>query len=146
MNRTASKAMRYAAHVLCLGILLGAASGALAKPAYVASTVNLRAAPNTGSEVVSKIPGGSLIDADNCTDGWCAVNWQGKSGFAIQTALDMSGRVPQRRVARGPGPGPTVYEDEPEYVVEGPAYYYGPRPYYGYGPYYRGGWGWRHRW
>src|SRR5471030_2383809 len=108
MNRTASKAMRYAAHVLCLGILLGAASGALAKPAYVASTVNLRAAPNTGSEVVSKIPGGSLIDADNCTDGWCAVNWQGKSGFAIQTALDMSGRVPQRRVARGPGPGPTV--------------------------------------
>ena len=138
--------MRYAAQLLSFGILLGAATGALAKPAYVASTVNLRAAPNTTSEVVSKIPGGSLIDADNCTDGWCAVNWQGKSGFAIQTALDMSGRVPQRRVARGPGPGPTVYEDEPEYVVEGPAYYYGPRPYYGYGPYYRGGWGWRHRW
>jgi uncharacterized protein YraI len=137
--------MRYAAQLLSFGILLGAATGALAKPAYVASTVNLRAAPNTTSEVVSKIPGGSLIDADNCTDGWCAVNWQGKSGFAIQTALDMSGRVPQRRVVRGPGP--TVYEDEPEYVVDGPGYYYGPRPYYyGYGPYYRGGWGWRHRW
>jgi uncharacterized protein YraI len=128
-----------------LGILLGAATGALAKPAYVATTVNLRAAPGTTSEVVAKIPGGSLIDADNCTDGWCAVNWQGKSGFAIATALDMSGRVPQRSVARGPGP--TVYEDEPEYVAEGPAVYYGPRPYYyGGGPYWRGGWGWRHRW
>jgi uncharacterized protein YraI len=139
--------MRYAARLLSFGILLGAATGALAKPAYVASTVNMRAAPNTSSEVVSKIPGGSLIDADNCTDGWCAVNWQGKSGFAIQTALDMSGRVPQRPVARGPGPGPTVYEDDREYVVDGPGYYYGPRPYYyGYGPYYRGGWGWRHRW
>ncbi|HEY0223346.1 MAG TPA: SH3 domain-containing protein [Pseudolabrys sp.] len=130
-----------------MGILLAAATPALAKPAYVATTVNMRSAPGTTSEVVAKIPGGSLIDADNCTDGWCAVNWEGKSGFAIQTALDLSGRVPQqRRVARQGGP--VVYEDdEPEYVVGGPSVYYGPRPYYyGYGPYYRGGWGWRHRW
>ena len=134
--------MRYAAQLLSFGILLGAASGALAKPAYVASTVNLRAAPGTASEVVAKIPGGSLIDADNCTEGWCAVTWQGKSGFAIQTALDMSGRVPQRRAARAP-----IYDDGPEEVVVGPPVYYEPRPYYyGYGPYYRGGWGWRHRW
>jgi len=130
---------------LCLGLLLGAASGALAKPAYVASTVNLRAAPNTTSEVLSKIPGGSLIDAGECSDGWCAVTFQDKSGFAIQTALDMSGRVPppqqQRRSVRAP-----VYEEGPDYEVEGPPVYYEPRPYYyGYGPYYRG-YGWRHRW
>jgi uncharacterized protein YraI len=143
----ASKPMRFMPHLLCLGLclglLLGAASGALAKPAYVASTVNLRAAPNTTSEIVSKIPGGSLIDADNCTDGWCAVTFQDKSGFAIQTALDMSGRVPQqqRRSARAP-----VYQEGSEYVVEEPPVYYEPRPYYGYGPYYRGYGGWRHRW
>jgi uncharacterized protein YraI len=151
MNERANRAMRYSPHILLsLTVLLGAATSTLAKPAYVASTVNLRAAPGTTSEVVAKIPGGSLIDADNCTDGWCAVNWQGKSGFAIATALDMSGRVPQQRVARGPRPGPgsgsEVYADE-EYVVDDPPVYYGPRPYYyGYSPYYRGGWGWRHRW
>src|SRR5476649_2880734 len=138
--------MRMMPHLVSFGILLGAASGAFAKPAYVASTVNLRAAPNTTSEVVSKIPGGSLIDADNCTDGWCAVTFQDKSGFAIQTALDMSGRVPQQRrpsAARAP-----VYEEgTEEYVAVEPPVYYEPRPYYyGYGPYYRGYGGWRHRW
>ena len=136
--------MRFMPKLLCVGLLLGAASGALAKPAYVASTVNLRAAPNTTSEVLSKIPGGSLIDAGECSDGWCAVTFQDKSGFAIQTALDMSGRVPQqqqRRSVRAP-----VYEEGPEYAVEEPPVYYEPRPYYyGYSPYYRG-YGWRHRW
>ncbi|MEI9803556.1 MAG: SH3 domain-containing protein [Pseudolabrys sp.] len=118
-----------------------------AKPAYVASTVNLRAAPGTTSEVVAKIPGGSLIDANDCTEGWCTVTWQDKSGFAKESTLDMSGRVPQR-AASVPRPAPQVYADD-DYVVESPRVYYGPPPpyYYGYGgPYYRGGWGWRHRW
>lgn len=139
-------AMRLMPHLLGFGILLAATSGVFAKPAYVASTVNLRAAPNTTSEVVTKIPGGSLIDADNCTDGWCAVTFKDKTGFAIQTALDMSGRVPQQRrssAARQP-----IYEDDgPEYVVEGPPpVYYEPGPYYYGRPYYRGYRGWRHRW
>jgi uncharacterized protein YraI len=137
--------MRFTAHGICFGLAVAAAP-ALAKPAYVASTVNLRAAPGTTNEIVGKIPGGSLVDADNCTDGWCAVTWQGKSGFAIQTALDLSGRVPQRRVDAPPSYyGGPAYNDE--VVVEGPPVYYGaPRPYYYgyYGP--RPYWGWRHRW
>jgi uncharacterized protein YraI len=123
------------------------AATANAKPAYVPTTVNLRAAPGITSEIVAKIPGGSLIDADNCSEGWCAVTWQEKTGFAKQTALDLSGRMPQsqpRRAVRGPA----VYADQDEEVVVGPPpVYYETRPYYyGYGPYYRGGWGWRHRW
>jgi uncharacterized protein YraI len=70
----------------CLGVLIISAAPALAKPAYVASTVNLRAAPGTTSEIVGKIPGGSLIEAKDCSEGWCAVTWGEKSGFAIQTA------------------------------------------------------------
>jgi uncharacterized protein YraI len=143
---------RLLCHAFSLCVLTGAATGAFAKPAYVPTTLNLRAAPGTNSEIVSKIPSGSLIDADNCTEGWCAVTWQGKSGFAKQTALDMSGRVPQRRAAqRRPYPVQgEVYEDDgPAYVAEAPPVYYAPRPYYyGYGPYYRGwGWGggWHHR-
>jgi uncharacterized protein YraI len=124
--------------VLAFGLLLGAAGGAFAKPAYVPSTVNLRAAPGTTNEIVGKIPGGSLVDAENCTDGWCAVTWQGKSGFAIQTALDLSGRVPPSAQRR-------VYGEGPEYV-EGPPVYYGPpavyvAPYYYHRPWYR-----RHHW
>ena len=138
--------MKSVVHLIAFGALALAAAPALAKPAYVMSTVNLRAAPGTTNEIVAKIPGGSLVDADNCTDGWCAVNWQGKSGFAIQTALDLSGRVPSRA-----GPPPGAYSGpgyppppDDEVVVEGPpAVYYGPGPYF-YG-YYGPRWGWHHR-
>src|SRR6185437_15320019 len=138
--------MKSASFILGIAVACIAAP-ALAKPAYVASTVNLRAAPGTGSEIVGKIPGGSLIDAADCSEGWCAVTWQGKSGFAIQTALDMSGRVPARRSARADGyvPGPGPYdEDEPVYYDAPSPYYYGPGPYYR--PYYRGYWGYRRHW
>jgi len=133
--------------LLSLGLLLGATALASAKPAYVASTVNLRSAPGTTSEVIAKIPGGSLIDADNCSEGWCAVTWQDKSGFAIQSALDMSGRVPMQRSARPPTYRGPIYADEPDYIDGPPAVYYEPGPYYRgyYGPYYRRQWGWR-RW
>src|SRR5476651_2101783 len=167
-NETASKPMRFTPHLLsqCLvsfGILLGVTTGAIAKPAYVASTLNLRAAPGTTSEIVAKIPSGSLVDADNCTSGWCAVTWQGKSGFAIQTSIDMSGRIaqgparppasslgPRRPV--GPPPGAPVYIEGPDYPMDGPPgppgpIYYGPAPYYyGGGPYYGRYYGWHRRW
>ena len=86
-------------------VLLSAASRG-AEPAYVTSTVNLRAGAGTDNEIVAKIPAGSLVDATNCTD-WCEVEWQGKKGFAIATALDRSGRdagAPHRDDARGPPP------------------------------------------
>ena len=85
-------------------VLLSAASAA-AEPAYVASTVNLRAGAGTSNEIVAKIPAGSLVDATNCSD-WCEVEWQGKKGFAIATALDRSGRVPAPRARRAACPPP----------------------------------------
>ncbi len=125
----------------CLGVLMISAAPALAKPAYVASTVNLRAAPGTTSEIVGKIPGGSLIEAKDCSEGWCAVTWGEKSGFAIQTALDMSGRVPARSAA------PPASRPHAGYVVDDePVYYERPPVYYDGGAYYRPYWGWRRRW
>jgi uncharacterized protein YraI len=131
--------------LLSLGLLLGASALASAKPAYVPSTVNLRAAPGTTSEVIAKIPGGSLVDASECSEGWCAVTWQDRSGFAIQSALDMSGRVsPLPRAARPPAYRGRVYSNEPDYFEVPPTVYYDPPPpfFFGYGPYYRRGW-WR---
>lgn len=138
--------MKHARLLSCLGSFLGilmlSAAPALAKPAYVVSTVNLRAAPGTKSEIVGKIPGGSLVDAKDCSENWCAVTWQDKSGFAIQTALDLSGRVPLQAAARPPGFAPRE-----EYIVEdGPVYDAPPPDYYYYRPYYRPYWGWRRRW
>ncbi len=135
--------MKYARILFGLGVLVFSAAGALAKPAYVVSTVNLRASPGTKSEIVGKIPGGALIEATDCADGWCAVTWQDKSGFAIQTALDLSGRVPPR--AAGPGyPARGPYADDEEVVYGAPP----PPPppvYYDDGPYYGPYWGWRRR-
>jgi uncharacterized protein YraI len=129
-------------------LVLLSAAAATADPAYVASTVNLRAGAGTTNEIIGKIPAGSLVDAANCTE-WCEVEWQGKKGFAIATALDRSGRVPAARRAVPP-PGAAVVDDD--YVPIAPPVVYGaPGPYYygygyGYRPYYRyryGGYGYR---
>ena len=123
--------------------LLSVASVAAA-PAYVRTTVHLRAGVGTDKEILAKIPGGSLIDASNCTE-WCEVEWQGKKGFAIASAIDRSGRVPIRRAAPRAGALPEEYA-----IVAPPRVYYRPPVYYyGYRPYYWGGplryWGYR-RW
>jgi uncharacterized protein YraI len=138
--------MKISPHVLGLAIACVAVP-AMAKPAYVASTVNLRAAPGTGSEIVAKIPGGSLVDTGGCDEGWCEITWQDKKGFAIQTALDMSGRVPQQRAAAsGPAYRQNTEVVEGPEVVDGPVYY-DPPPVVYYGrPYYRPYWGWRRHW
>ena len=127
--------MRSIGLFLCLGVLIGSATAASAKPAYVLTTVNLRAAPGTTNEIVAKIPGGSLVDATDCTGGWCAVTWNEKRGFAIETSLDLSGRVPSRR-AGPPRDRDYIVEEGPPVYYDGgspPPYYYGPS----YGPYYR---------
>jgi uncharacterized protein YraI len=118
-------------------VLLSAAT-ATAEPAYVASTVNLRSAAGTTNEIIAKIPGGSLVDAANCSE-WCEVEWQGKKGFAIATALDRSGRVPGPR----PAVRRAVVEDDDYVPVSPPVGYVAPVPYYyGYGYGYRR-YGWR---
>jgi uncharacterized protein YraI len=131
--------MKHARILFGLGVLVFSATGVLAKPAYVPSTVNLRAAPGTKSEIVAKIPGGSLIDAKDCSEGWCEVTWQDKSGFAIQTALDLSGRVP--RPAAGP-----AYPPRGAYIADEEPVYYAPPPVYYGGPYFRPYWGWGRHW
>jgi uncharacterized protein YraI len=118
---------------------------AMAAPAYVLSTVNLRAGPGTTNEVLGKIPPGTRVDAANCKGGWCEVTWQGKNGYAVVTALDLSGRPPARRVMRQPYPGQYVEVEPPTVMVGPPVYYYGYRPYgyyrpWGYRPYYYRRW------
>jgi uncharacterized protein YraI len=133
--------MKFGGFVLCGGALVTlSATSVAAAPAYVLSNVNLRSGAATTNDIVVLIPAGSVVEATNCTDGWCAVTWQDKTGFAIQTALDMSGRPHPRYGA------PQGYAPEPGYAM-GPPVYAAPPPVY-YGPgygYYGPGWGWRRR-
>ncbi|MGE0564873.1 MAG: SH3 domain-containing protein [Pseudolabrys sp.] len=143
--------MRIASLIAGLSVAMLSAGVVQAKPAYVPSTLNLRAAPGTTNEIVAKIPGGSLVDVGDCSGNWCAVTWQDKKGFSIQSGIDLSGRVPPRRTAtrryyRGdwvPVDPPGFYGPPPVYVAPPP-----PPPYY-YPYRYRRYWGrpyWGSRW
>ena len=139
--------------ICAAALVLMATGSAFADPAYVPDTVNLREGAGTGKPVLAKIPAGSRLEVTNCGD-WCEVEWQGKKGFAIATALDRSGRVRSTRAApraaprpAAPAPAPGVYVEDDEYVpVASPTVYAGPNPYYygyGYGYRYRPYYGWR---
>src|SRR6185437_9096919 len=111
-------AMNFTRLLLCAAALtVVSASGASAATAYAITNVNLRAGPATTNEIVGRIPGGAKIETTDCKDGWCAADWNGKSGFVIQTAITTNGRPPVRRAVRA------RYGDE-EYV--GPEYAEGP--------------------
>ena len=144
-------------------LVLIAAGSAAADPAYVPSTVNLRDGAGTDKPILTKIPGGSRVEATNCGD-WCEVEWQGKKGFVIANALDRSGKAAESRpstksasaprttgsTARRPPRRTDLYMEEDDYVPVGPPvvyggpYYYPYRPFF-YRPYYYGYRGYR-RW
>jgi hypothetical protein len=119
--------------------------------AVVAASVNLRSGPGTDSEILATIPAGTSVRVGQCESEWCAVTWNGQSGYAIARNLNLGG---SRQAGMYPGgrpgyqPGYPDEYDRPGYapgyygppVAYGPAYYYGPRVYYG------PGWGWRGRW
>jgi hypothetical protein len=132
-----------------------AAPAGPAKSALATANLNLRSGPGTDSEVIATIPGGSTVQVASCSGEWCAVTWNGHSGYAIARNLDIGARRQARPNRAPPGyaggyePGPPVVYGAPGYypppaVVYGPGYYgYGPG-YYGYGPGYY--YGWRRRW
>jgi hypothetical protein len=119
-----------------------AAPAGPAKPGLAIANVNLRGGPGTDSEVITTIPGGSPVRVTGCTGEWCAVTWNGHSGYAIARNIDIGGRRPARPYrpplgyAGGYEPGPPAGYYPPPAVVYGPGYY-------GYGP---GYYGWRRRW
>lgn len=138
--------MRFMRLAFSAGALVLLTAAAAAKPGIVTTTVNLRASADTTSAVLGKIPGSGRVEVGECTNGWCAVTWKGKSGFVIETALDMSGRLAPRarvvrrapppgyRVARR-GPPPGYYAPDDDVILEAPIY--GATPpvvYYEYAP------------
>lgn len=147
------------------------AQSAVAAPALATNNVNMRQGPGTNYPVIITIPGGSTVEVGGCQGTWCAVTWQGKSGYAVATSLDQGGGAPPAGAGGplppgGPPPGATAQGPPPDYppgAQPPPGYvpppgYYPPPPgydpyYYGpgyyapgyYAPYYYGPY-WRRRW
>jgi uncharacterized protein YraI len=108
----------------------------------VTANVNLRSGPGTDSNIIATIPGGSTVHITSCSGEWCAVTWNGQSGYAIARNLGSGRRVAQYRQQPYYEGGPPVVYGPPVYyppaVYYGPGFYYGPRYYYGRG--------WGRRW
>jgi hypothetical protein len=80
----APKRIAVAATLLMLSTGMAAAA-----PAFVLGDLNLRAGPSTGNRVVAVLPRGATVDAFDCGSGWCRVDYDGYSGFASMSYLDV---------------------------------------------------------
>jgi hypothetical protein len=60
---------------------------AFALQAITAAPLSLREGPGTGYTKILTMPGGAQVSVDGCSEGWCAVTWDGASGFAAQSGL-----------------------------------------------------------
>lgn len=94
-------------------LLLGAGT-ALAAPAVSRSDLNVRSGPGTEHSVVGVIQAGETVDVMGRNGSWCQVEFDGGSGFASCSYLQMASGAPNAGV-----------------VVEAPAY--DPYDYYDYG-------------
>ncbi len=127
----------FARVAVCVSALVVlSAAPARAETALVISAANLRSSPATDQAVVAKLPAGTTVQVTHCRE-WCAVDWQGKKGFVIATAIDRNA-------------GAKSALDAPRSTYEAPQRYYGPT-FWSYGPDfgpYRGtsGIGYRGRW
>jgi uncharacterized protein YraI len=134
--------------LLCAAALLAVSTGlAAATPATVQKSTKVRAGPGAGYPVVASLPRRSVVDVAGCTRGWCQIDWQGRQGYVVRSALALAGTPPAVAAAPGYYEG---YYDSPTYF--GPDYY--DYPGYAYGPgvgvyvsprWHRGHHGWRHR-
>jgi uncharacterized protein YraI len=66
----------------------------VAAPAVVPDFLNLHSGPGFNFRVVEVIPPGGLVNARNCSVGWCQVNINGVIGYVDARYLDFSAPPP----------------------------------------------------
>lgn len=90
--------------------LFGLSAGiASAVPAMVEQDSNVRQGPGTNYAVQDVLQEGTVVDVDECRNGWCAVHGQ-RPGFVAESLLSfgyepMVVERPARRVVVSPGYG-----------------------------------------
>ncbi|PRY26906.1 SH3 domain-containing protein [Aliiruegeria haliotis] len=65
---------------------------ALSQPAITTATVNFRSGPGTSYGTIGTIPEGSRVELSDCNDSgsWCAVDFDGETGFASGKYLQLA--------------------------------------------------------
>ena len=80
--------------LLSAGIVALSTGWAAAAPAVARDFLSLRSGPGFKFRVVEVIPPSSLLDARNCSVGWCQVNINGVVGYVDSGHLDFSASSP----------------------------------------------------
>ena len=81
---------------LATGIAVAAAAALVflpatqAAPGVVTSNVNVRSGPGTGYGVVGVIQAGATVDVVACQGSWCQIAFDGGSGYANRSYLQMA--------------------------------------------------------
>lgn len=93
-------------------------------------TLNLRGLPRTGSEILTRIPPGSILEVYQKGTDWCQVCWQGWSGYVMTQFLQFLPDEPEQdsseqetpdvpeNAPEEPAEPETPEEDEPEQELE----------------------------
>ena len=116
--------------------LLGLASGiATAAPAFVERDSNVRQGPGTNYPVQGLLQQGTVVEVDECRNGWCAV-YSDQPGFVAQSLLSF-GEGPMARYEAAPMRSRIIVEPSYGYYDALPPGYYSdgyyPRRRYGSG-------------
>jgi uncharacterized protein YraI len=71
-------------------VLLLSVGAAAAAPAVSRQDLNVRSGPGTGYGVVGVIQAGATVDVGACQGSWCQVAFDGGSGYANRSYLQMA--------------------------------------------------------
>ena len=83
-------------------VLLLSVGAAAAPPAVSRQDLNIRSGPGTGYGVVGVIQAGATVDVVACQGSWCQIAFDGGSGYANRSYLQMANRAPGSWCRRRP--------------------------------------------
>ena len=119
-------------------VLLLSAGAAGAAPAVSRQDLNVRSGPGTQYGVVGVIQAGATVDVGGCQGSWCQVEFDGGTGYANRSYLQLANTPSVGVVVQAPAYDP--YDYDYDY-----GYSYGPGVGFYAGPRFRHD-GWRHGW
>jgi len=79
-------------------------------PGIVTVQSDLQEAPSAHSKVMAMIPKGSPISVSDCSNGWCQVTWNGRSGYILTKSIHLTEGA-QRSVEGSNQPSPYNEDD-----------------------------------
>ena len=108
--------------------LLFSAGAAAAAPAVSRQDLNVRSGPGTQYGVVGVIQAGATVDVGGCQGSWCQVEFDGGTGYANRSYLQMASAPSTGVVVQAPAYDPYDYDYDYGYSYgPGVSFYAGPR-------------------